>query len=90
MTMLDGITLTFDTQFRQVQRFDGSVVFRDTGSVTLVNLIKQMDGIADPEAVVESPYRLRFGDETTDTALVGLPENPTMYRMVTPEGGWFL
>ncbi|MFH1639586.1 MAG: FtsX-like permease family protein [Chloroflexota bacterium] len=85
MAMLDSISVMFE-QIRQVQRFDGRVIYRNTGSVGLVNLIKNMDGIADAEAIIEAPYRLKFGDEVTDTAIVGLPENSAMFQMVTPEG----
>jgi putative ABC transport system permease protein len=86
MILLDSISATFDTQVREVQRFDGRVIYRSIGSAATVNRIRHMVGIVGAEAIIEAPYRLKFGDQVTDTAIVGLPENSVMYRMVTPEG----
>jgi len=82
----DALTSALDTQFGRIQNFDGKIIFRSTGSTALVNLVKHMDGIAGAEPIIETSYRLRFSGRVTDTAIVGLPDGSTMYRLVTPEG----
>jgi len=86
MILLDSIGAMLDTQLRDIQRFDGRVIYSGAGSAATANLIKHMDGIAGAEAMIEAPYRLKFGDEVEDTAVVGLSVNSQLYRMVTPEG----
>ena len=82
----DALTSVLDTQFGRIQNFDGKIIFRSTGSTALVNLVKHMDGIAGAEPIIETSYRLRFSGRVADTAIVGLPDGSTMYRLVTPEG----
>jgi putative ABC transport system permease protein len=51
-----------------------------------VAYVRNLDGIASAEPVLELPYRMVYGNHKVDTAIMGLPERSSMFTLQTPEG----
>jgi putative ABC transport system permease protein len=45
-----------------------------------------MEGIKEADAMIQMPYRIKFGNIYADTAITGLPPGSTMFYLKSPEG----
>jgi putative ABC transport system permease protein len=73
-------------QFEKVPNYDARIIFQGIGSESTATFISHLDGVESAEAMIEQPYRLRFGNEVMDTAVTGMEPGTTMYRLYLEDG----
>jgi putative ABC transport system permease protein len=86
MSFVDAMQKSLNTQFDVIQHYDARAIFQGTAAVTTASYIKNIDGVADTEAILEIPYRIQYGEESIDTSVMGLPPGSTMYKLISPDG----
>jgi putative ABC transport system permease protein len=86
MSFIDATQNVLDVQFREVQLYDAALIFQGTRAAAITAYIRNLAGVEHAEAVLEVPYRLRHGDYVSDSSIMGLPENSTLYGLVDAEG----
>lgn len=86
MSFVDSMQKSFGTQFGIIQDYDAVVHFQGMGATSTAAYVGHLDGVDQAEAILEAPYRIRYGDRTADTSIMGLPKQSAMYHLVTPEG----
>jgi putative ABC transport system permease protein len=86
MSFIDAIQSTLNTQFEKLQDFDARVIFGGVGSTETASFISHLQGIEQAEAILEWPYRLRHIDKVSDSSIMGLPTQSTMYHLIAPDG----
>jgi len=65
---------------------DARVIFRGTGGTETTSSISHLNGIEQAEAILEWPYRIRDGDKVSDSSILELPYQSSMYHLLTPDG----
>jgi putative ABC transport system permease protein len=73
-------------QFGLSMRQDATVAFAQPRSSRAVHDVLHIPGAMDIEPMRTVPVRLRFEGRTRTLAITGLPEHPTLNRVVTREG----
>jgi putative ABC transport system permease protein len=86
MSFVDAMQNSMDMQFNVIQRYDAFVHFQGRTAVSTVAYVRNLDGIASAEAIMELPYRMVNGNRKVDTSILGLPEGSSMFTLQTPEG----
>jgi putative ABC transport system permease protein len=86
MAFIDAIQTTLNTQFERLQSFDARVIFKGTGSAETASFVSHLQGIQQAEAVLEWPYRIRHGNKVSDSSILGLPHQSSMYHLLTTDG----
>lgn len=86
MSFLDTFNHALNIQFNQIQKYDAIIHFQDSGAASTANYIKHFAGIKEAEAVIQVPYRLKFGDNSADTGIMGLPPGSSMYNLKSAGG----
>ena len=86
MSFVDAMEKSMTTQFDVIQNYDARVIFQGSAAATTASYIKNIDGVADTEAILEMPYRIRYGEESIDTSVMGMPPGSTMYKLISPDG----
>jgi putative ABC transport system permease protein len=76
----------FSRQYDIVTKYDAMIHLQGEGAASNVSLISHIDGVAGAEAVLDVPYRIRYGDKKIDTSIEGILENSTMYNLITQDG----
>ncbi|MCX8125807.1 MAG: ABC transporter permease, partial [Dehalococcoidia bacterium] len=86
MSFVDVLEKALDTQFNVTQRYDAVVHFQGRGAAATAGHFARLDGIRKAEPVLEVAYRIRHGDESADTSIMGLPLGASLYNPVTADG----
>ena len=86
MSFVDMVDEMFSRQYGTVTKYDAMVYLQGEGAASNVSLISHIEGVTGAEAVLDVPYRIRFGDNKIDTSIEGIPEKSTMYNLVTQAG----
>lgn len=86
MSFVDAVDQMFSRQYGIVQKYDAMIHLQGESAASNVSLISHLEGITAAEAVLDIPYRIRFGDKKIDTSVEGIPEKSTMLNLITPEG----
>ncbi len=86
MSFIDTVSEMFSYQYNVVQKNDATIYLQGDGAASNVSLISHIEGVAAAEAVLDIPYRIRFGDKKIDTSIQGIERNSGMLNLITPEG----
>ncbi|MBM3153837.1 MAG: ABC transporter permease, partial [Chloroflexi bacterium] len=86
MSFVDAVDSTFDMQFNVVQKYDAFVYLQGVGAASTATYIGNLKGVKETEAVLEMPYRVRYGGNTVDTSIAGFPAGSSMYWLVGEDG----
>jgi putative ABC transport system permease protein len=86
MSFVDAMQKSLNTQFDVIQHYDARVIFQGTASTTIASYIKNIEGIDNTEAILEIPYRIRYGGESIDSSVMGLTPGSRMYNLISPDG----
>lgn len=86
MSFVDAVDQMFSKQYDIVTKYDAMIHLQGESAASNVSLISHLEGIAEAEAVLDIPYRIRFKDKKIDTSIEGIPEKSTMLNLITPEG----
>lgn len=96
--MFDAMDVLKEIHFGEVQRHDAMVVFELPKTATATYALEQLPGIRSVEPFRMIPARLRHGYREYRLAILGLPEEATLQRLVdrhlavrpVPRGGLHL
>jgi len=86
LSFIDVMNLLVNQQFELATRQDATVSFAAPRSARAVHDVQHMPGALDLEPMRTVPVRLRSGARTRTLAISGLPEHPTLSRLVTRAG----
>jgi putative ABC transport system permease protein len=86
MSFVDAIQTTLNTQFEKLQNYDARIILRGNGSTETAAFVGHLGGVEQAEAILEWPYRIIHNEKVSDSSILGLSGQSTMYRLVTPEG----
>ncbi len=86
MSFLDATEAALYNQFERIQNFDAKLILGGTTGTVTTSYLKHLEGIDQAEAVLEVPYRLQHGELVSDSSIMGLPEQSSLYHLFTPEG----
>jgi len=86
LSFIDVMDLLINQQFELSMRQDATVSFVEPRSGRAVHDVLHMPGAMDVEPMRMVPVRLRSGARTRTLAITGLPEHPTLNRVVTRDG----
>lgn len=78
----DAVSYIADTEFRQIQRQDATVVFTEPRSARSRFDLAHLPGVLAVEPYRAAPARLRHGQFTYRLALQGLPERASLRRLL--------
>jgi len=84
--MIDVMDLFKDIQFSFVQRQDVSVTFVEPVSARALHELKALPGVVHVESMRAVPARLRFGHRHRNVSVTGLPQEPSLNRIVDRSG----
>jgi putative ABC transport system permease protein len=79
---LDAIDYMLDLQFRRIQREDLAVYFNTARPASIGHDLSRMSGVMRAETFRSVPVRLSNGHRSRTTALVGVPPDATIRRLV--------
>ncbi|MFC1845896.1 ABC transporter permease [Chloroflexota bacterium] len=86
MSFVDAMDKALNTQYEVIQKYDALILFQGTGASSTAAYVGRLDGIDQAEAILEMPYRIRHGEHTADSSIMGLPKQSSMYNLLSPEG----
>jgi putative ABC transport system permease protein len=86
LSFIDVMDVLINQQFVLATRQDATVSFALPRSSRAVHDVLHMPGAMDIEPMRTVPVRLRSGNRTRTLAITGLPERPTLNRVVTRAG----
>lgn len=86
MSFVDMVDEMFSRQYGTVTKYDAMIHLQGNGAASNVSLISHIEGVTLAEAVLDVPYRIRYGDTKVDTSIEGIPENSTMLNLITQDG----
>lgn len=86
MSFVDAFEKALDTQFNVTQRYDAVVHFEGRGAASTAGYLANLDGVRRAEPVLEVAYRVRYGEKSVDTSIMGLPTGAVLYNPVTASG----
>ncbi len=86
LSFIDVMNVLINQQFELATRQDATVSFVQPRSARAVYDVKHIPGTMDLEPMRSVPVRLSAGSRTRTLAITGLPERPTLNRVVTREG----
>jgi len=84
--MFDSVNRMMDLQFRQIQREDLSLTFRDIVPESVRFDLAALDGISRVETNRTVPARLRFGHRNDEVAIQGLEADGRLRRIINADG----
>lgn len=84
--MFDSVYYMMDLQFRQIQREDLNLTFREILSEDVRYELANLDGVSRVETYRLVPARLRFGHREDEVAIQGMEQNGEMRRIVNAAG----
>lgn len=80
--MFDAVDVMKAIQFEEVQRYDAMVVFDGPRQPAALEALARLPGVRAVEPFRTVPARLRHGQGQRRTALLGMPPDATMQRLV--------
>ena len=83
---IDVMDVLVNQQFDLAMRQDATVAFAQPRSGRAAYDVLHMPGAMDIETMRTVPVRLRVGGRTRTLAITGLPDHPTLNRVVTRKG----
>ncbi len=86
LSFLDVMDVLINQQFVLSMRQDATVSFAQPRSSRAVHDVLHMPGAMDVEPIRIVPVRFRSAGRTRTLVISGLPENPTLNRVVTRDG----
>jgi putative ABC transport system permease protein len=86
MSFVDAMEKSIGTQFEIIQKYDALIHFQGTGATSTAAYVNRLDGVDQAEAILEMPYRIKHGERTADSSIMGLPKQSSMYNLLSPEG----
>lgn len=86
LSFIDVMNVLVNQQFVLATRQDATVSFAQPRSSRAVHDVLHMPGAMDLEPMRVVPVRLRSGSRTRTLAISGLPEHPSLNRLVTRQG----
>jgi putative ABC transport system permease protein len=86
MSFVDAVSGMFSRQYGIVQKYDAMIHLQGDGAASNVSLISHLTGVDSAEAVLDIPYRIRFGDKKIDSSIEGIERNSGMLNLITPDG----
>lgn len=78
----DALVEVMDVSFQREQRYDVQVAFRIPLSENAVRELRSLPGVLEVEGQRAAPVRLHAGANRFDTAIVGMPEQPRLRRLL--------
>ena len=79
---LDAIDVLMDVQFNVAQRQDVMLTFAEPASAGAFHEIQHLPGVIAAEPLRSVPARLRFGHRSRQVAIMGLPSQAALYRVL--------
>lgn len=79
---LDAMDVMMDVQFNVAQRQDVMLTFTEPASSRAFHDIKHLPGVIAAEPLRSVPARLRFGHRSRQVAIMGLPSQTGLYRVL--------
>ena len=73
MSFVDAMEKALGTQYDVIQSYDALVYLQGMGATSTAAYARNLNGVKQAEAILEMPYRIRYGDNTADTSVMGLP-----------------
>jgi putative ABC transport system permease protein len=86
LSFIDVMDVLLNQQFELAMRQDATVSFVQPRSSRAAHDVLHLPGAMDLEPMRSVPVRLRSGARTRTLAITGLPEHPTLNRVVTRQG----
>lgn len=86
LSFIDVMDVLLNQQFELAMRQDATVSFVQPRSGRAVHDVLHLPGAMDLEPMRSVPVRLRSGSRSRTLAVTGLPERPTLNRVVTRQG----
>jgi putative ABC transport system permease protein len=86
MFMFDSITYLLDMQFRQIQREDVALVFKDDVDARVRFELERLPGVTVVETWRGAPARLRAGHREEEVLVTALDDDSRMRRIVNVDG----
>ena len=86
LSFIDVMDVLLNQQFELAMHQDATVSFVQPRSSRAVYDVLHLPGAMDLEPMRSVPVRLRSGARTRTLAITGLPERPTLNRVVTRQG----
>lgn len=80
--MEDTIAYVIDVQFHRAQRQDVMLTFNENASADALHDVRHLPGVSRAEAFRAVPVRLRRGNHEHRLSLMGLEEQPELYRVL--------
>lgn len=81
----DAIDYVMDVNYQRAQRHDVEVAFRTAIADAVLHDLGNLPGVTQVEATRAVPVRLRVGAKHYETALMGMPEEPQLRRLLDPD-----
>ena len=79
---LDAVDVLMDVQFNVAQRQDVMFTFAEPASARAFHEIQHLPGVITAEPLRSVPARLRFGHRSRQVAIMGLPSQPRLHRVL--------
>ncbi len=86
LSFIDIMDKLINQQFVLSMRQDATVTFVEPRSGRAINDVEHLPGAMYAEPMRSVPVRLRSGGHTRTLAITGLPDNPTLSRVVSRSG----
>lgn len=86
MFMFDSITWLMDRQFRQIQREDLALVFREATAARVWHELARLPGVTQVETWRGAPARLRAGHLDKEVLITAMDADSRMRRLLRPDG----
>jgi putative ABC transport system permease protein len=80
----DALEFVMDLQFQRTQRHDVEVAFGHALGDEVLHDLANIPGVLHVEPTRAVPVRLRVGDHHYETAIVGMPPDPQLRRLLDP------
>ena len=80
----DALDFLMDLQFQRVQRYDVEVAFGHAIGDDALHDLANIPGVLEVEGTRALPVRLRVGEQHYETAVVAMPPDPRLRRLLDP------
>ncbi len=85
LSMMDMVEELSGEQIDKTQHYDARVILQGIGSATTATYIAHLDGVQAAEALLDQPYRVKFGGESQSTSIRGIEPDTVMYSLISPD-----
>lgn len=84
--MRDGINYIMSFEWGRAQRQDVTLSLIEPGSASALSAIRSLPGVMQAEPFRSVPAQIRFGHQSRRLAVIGLPRNTTLNRLMDGNG----